>query len=390
MMKVNQNSKMLRRILRKFVSGKSTDAEQEFLDAWETYQDQHHQFFDSISVEERRNLRDEGWARLQCQKDTRHLLQSPTPKWFRYAAVLLVGVSLFTLGYLHQRSDSVSETIAEDSVRTIDIMPGGRQAVLKLPDGREIPLSKDQDGVVFGEQIAYLDGTELAEVNFGAAGQVASLVMETPRGGTYQVTLSDGTRVWLNAESRLIYPTRFDGDARNVELEGEAFFEVSSSTKPFFVQSSDQIIEVLGTEFNISAYGDNLQTTTTLVSGSVSLQNRQSAQVRTLEPGEQAIVREDKVGVRTVDVADYTAWKDGLFVFNDTPLLEVLGQLQRWYGVDLKDEVVPDLHFKGGIRRDVPLSQVLAMLEATTNEIHFDIVDNTLALRSGRRTVIGN
>src|SRR5690606_24636103 len=161
----------------------------------------------------------------------------------------------------------------------------------------------------------------------------------TPRGGTYQVTLSDGTRVWLNAESRLIYPTRFDGDARNVELEGEAFFEVSSSTKPFFVQSSDQIIEVLGTEFNISAYGDNLQTTTTLVSGSVSLQNRQSAQVRTLEPGEQAIVREDKVGVRTVDVADYTAWKDGLFVFNDTPLSEVLGQLQRWYGVDLKDEV---------------------------------------------------
>src|SRR5690606_2562263 len=126
------------------------------------------------------------------------------------------------------------------------------------------------------------------------------------------------------------------------------------------------------------AYGDNLQTTTTLVSGSVSLQNRQSAQVRTLEPGEQAIVREDKVGVRTVDVADYTAWKDGLFVFNDTPLSEVLGQLQRWYGVDLKDEVVPDLHFKGGIRRDVPLSQVLAMLEATTNEIHFDIVDNTL------------
>nr|WP_281358878.1 FecR family protein [Sphingobacterium prati] len=201
------------------------------------------------------------------------------------------------------------------------------------------------------------------------------LELTTPLGGMYQITLPDGTKVWLNAASSLKYPMSFAKNERKVILLGEAFFEVTKdNSRPFKVLSKGQEIEVLGTAFNVNAYPENTMIKTTLITGKVKLSNDNHATLPIyLKPGQQsANTNSGNIRVANVDTAPFTAWKDGLFYFDETPLPDALQQIGRWYNVEVRYKAeVPQTHFYGRIKRSKPLREVLEVLEE--GGLHFEL-----------------
>lgn len=286
--------------------------------------------------------------------------------WWSAAAVILfsfLGVWFFA-GNTDHRVASID-----------DIHPGGNRAMLTLADGRTVMLDETQSGIIVGEaDIVYQDGSsKIAALSESVeGGGPMTLTLNTPRGGTYQLTLPDGSKVWLNAASTIRYPVRFGDRERTVELEGEAYFEVAKEEKrPFKVLSQDQEIRVLGTEFNVSAYGEDEDTKTTLVDGTVEVVARQEAVI--LKPGQQATYNKQGVTVQSVDAAPYTAWKDGHFHFRRTPLAEIMKQISRWYDVEVVyEQGVPLETFSGKVKRDVSLKGVLNIFQWSTIDVHLE------------------
>jgi ferric-dicitrate binding protein FerR (iron transport regulator) len=191
--------------------------------------------------------------------------------------------------------------------------------------------------------------------------------ISTPKGGQYQVTLSDGSKVWLNAASSLRFPATFSGKERKVELTGEGYFEVAHNKKmPFHVTVNDLDVEVLGTHFNINAYADESAIKTTLLEGSVKVVKGNETKI--IEPGEQASVTtsEDEINVKQqVDLEQVVAWKNGIFQFERADIESVMRQISRWYDIDVDYHGRVSEHFGGTISRDVNISDVLKMLEMT-------------------------
>ncbi|MFC3196479.1 FecR family protein [Parapedobacter deserti] len=282
-------------------------------------------------------------------------------RWLPYAAAALV----FAVAGAYMLSGWVTDRSAEI---VNDIGPGSNRATLMLADGRTIPLREDKSGIIIGDSLAYEDGSLIGIMPGDTETPTVQLKLSTPRGGQYQVTLPDGTRVWLNSSSTLEYPNKFTGGERVVLLDGEAYFSVTKQEWPFKVLSNGQAVEVLGTEFNISAYSDDPETKTTLVEGRVQVSSlggkKGSQETALLKPNQQSVLYKDDISVRTVGVSQYTGWKDGLFVFNNTDIQTALKQLSRWYDVDVEyDGVPPKTHFYGTIGRDETLSTVLNILK---------------------------
>ena len=205
-----------------------------------------------------------------------------------------------------------------------------------------------------------------------------------PRGGEYRLTLADGTRVWLNSETRLRYPVVFTGERRDAYLEGEAYFEVTRTGKPFEVHCEGMAIRVLGTAFNVMAYRNEPVIQTTLVNGSVRVTSEmQLGQPVVLTPGRQAEmnVRTGNIESREVSVESYVGWKDQLFVFDEENMVSMMRKLARWYDVDITIEspVLREKTFYGVIRKYENISKILDMLKKTQN------VDYTI---KGRNIVI--
>lgn len=294
------------------------------------------------------------------------------PYWAAAACLLLF---IFTMIFWQQQTSPVQADI--NLVRLQDtksdaVKPGGNSATLRLANGTLLELDKQASGIVMGESITYENGKSIAAAALdkqGMAADPSKLVLElaTPLGGIYQVTLPDGTKVWLNAGSSLKYPMSFAKNERRVRLEGEAFFEVTKdSARPFKVLSKGQEIEVLGTAFNVNAYPDNTAIKTTLVNGKVKLSNdKRYSEAIYLLPGQQSTnTNNGKIQLANVDTAPFTAWKEGLFYFDETPLSDALQQIGRWYNVEVKYKgEVPQTHFYGRIKRSKPLRDVLDVLE---------------------------
>lgn len=302
-------------------------------------------------------------------------------RWLPYIAAASV-LALLTVGYLFFiRPDDGYRPVA-----TSEIAPGGNRAVLTLADGRTIDLSEEQGGIIIGDGITYVDGSEISDGSQQATASLMSLA--TPKGGTYQITLPDGSVVWLNSASTLKYPSQFDDNERVVELEGEAYFEVTKTERPFRVATAGQTVEVLGTEFNISAYADEPETKTTLVEGKVNVSvgshpglttNDSRLMTKVLTPGEQATTREAAIDVQKVDVAQYTAWRSGLFAFSGASVGDVMKQLERWYDIDVVYEgEIPAGTFDGKIGRNLTLQQLLRGLAQT--RIQYTIEGRTLTI----------
>ncbi len=244
---------------------------------------------------------------------------------------------------------------------THDVSPGGNRATLTLEDGKSIDLSSDQDGIIVSEgKISYADGSRLLE-----SSAAINYQLSTPQGGQYQITLSDGTEVWLNALSKLKYPERFADDKRVVELEGEAYFEVSRAAHentPFLVKTNSQTIEVLGTHFNVNAYPDEHTTNTTLLEGEVRISTSQASTL--LKPGQQSQVGTHGIAVADVDVGTAVDWKNGDFVFINEDIKSIMRKIVRWYGVEVvyEDEFSND-RYSAQISRNKNLSEVLRILQ---------------------------
>ncbi|HEV8082157.1 MAG TPA: FecR family protein, partial [Chitinophagaceae bacterium] len=264
-----------------------------------------------------------------------------------------------------------------------EIIPGSNKAVLTLADGSTISLDKAKNGLLANQGTAKVVKLNNGNLLYTAVGKETENVyntLSTPRGGQYQVTLPDNTKVWLNAESSINYPTAFSGKSRIVALTGEAYFEVAKNAKmPFIVKHENLKIVVLGTHFNVNTYKDENVTKTTLLEGSIKISNGKNNKL--IIPGEQA--QTDNVDVikivKDIDVNTVVAWKNGLFNFNKSDIKAIMNQLARWYDIDIKySGQVSNQLYGGEIERDLKLSQVLKILEKSG--VHFRIDNKTLVV----------
>ncbi|SFE50077.1 FecR family protein [Chitinophaga sp. CF118] len=290
-------------------------------------------------------------------------LYSPSRKWWRLAAAAAVLCLVIGGVYLWQnRQQQHIGTMVQD------IKPGSSKATLTLADGSVITLDSVQNGMLTQQgntKVIKLDSGQLAYNTGKGQTELSYNVLTTPKGGQFQVTLPDGTQVWLNAASSLRYPTAFKGRARMVELSGEAYFEVAKNeAMPFRVVVNNMEVDVLGTHFNIMAYTDEPALKTTLLEGAVKVVK--GTQSNVLKPGEQASILPavENINIARVDVNEAIAWKEGRFRFGGDDVTVIMRQLARWYDVEVVYEgSFKDVHLGGEVPRNMNLSQVIKVLE---------------------------
>jgi ferric-dicitrate binding protein FerR (iron transport regulator) len=319
-------------------------------------------------------------------------------RYFRWMAAASIFLAVGISGLYHwnaRRSRQASGAPIAGASRR-DLLPGGNKATLLLGDGSVVNLGAAQNGVikrVAGTSIDKHEGQLVYRLSADAgAGDGAGRpnvniapeanTIETPRGGEYQVVLSDGTKVWLNAASSLTYPTAFTGQDRQVQLKGEAYFEVAENKdKPFVVTMGEMRVNVLGTHFNVMAYDDENTIKTTLLEGAVKVSKGQASNL--LRPGQEAALDKSSGSLRSrdVDVDEAIAWKNGVFQFGGVSIEAVMREIARWYDVEVEYQGrVTNQHFRGTISRSVDASEVFKMLELT-GAVNFTIEGKKIIVR---------
>lgn len=281
--------------------------------------------------------------------------------WWAAASVLLL---LVTSAYIWITLNKKDQPIVNSNNQLKEnIAPGFNGAVLTLSDGRQVVLDSTTNGVIAdqnGTQVI-LSNKQLI-YNSRKANEVSYNTISTSRGRQYQLLLPDGSKVWLNAESSITYPTAFIGKEREVKITGELYMEIAQNSKqPFTVNTGKTTVQVLGTSFNINAYSDEEAQKTTLVEGSVKIVT--SGQQKILRPGQEATITDDKIKIATASIDKTIAWKNGMFNFEDFSIEQAMRQLARWYNIEVSYESgIPDIEFGGTIRRDLPLNGLLDFL----------------------------
>lgn len=304
-------------------------------------------------------------------------------RWLRVAAAILFIIAGGATWYLINRNYSSAEkqTISKNDSNK-NLMPGGNRAILTLADGSKIILDSANNGAITKQgnvTVIKLDNGSLAYDKNEGNEKVMYNTISTPRGGQYKLELADGTKVWLNAESSLEYPTSFVGNERKVTLSGEGYFEVAhDASKPFHVAVGDMTVNVLGTHFNINAYKDDGGIKTTLLEGSVDVKTPKDD--LKIKPGQQADADGNFLSIHNdVNIDAVMAWKNGNFLFDRAGIRTVMKQIQRWYDVDVEYKGNVTEHFGGTISRSVNASEIFKMLEMTGG-VHF--------LVEGRKVIV--
>lgn len=305
-------------------------------------------------------------------------------RWMAAAAVLLIAGGVTWL--LERGHGAPAPEARALEVVAHDANPGSSKAVLTLADGKTMALDAAHNGLIGrqgGEELVSRD----SQLIYQGAGGDSSMynMLTTPRGGQYCVILPDGTKAWLNADSYLRYPTAFHGKSREVELRGEGYFEVAARAgQPFRInvlrrKGAPMQVDVLGTHFNIMDYDDEPVVRTTLLEGAVRVSKGGAAVV--LRPGQAAWLEgEDRLSVHTADVEEAVAWKNGLFKFDGATMAQVMRQLSRWYDLDVEYvNGVPGDLFQGEMYRDVRVSEILKILEASG--VHFTVEGKRLLVK---------
>ncbi|MDB5112287.1 MAG: FecR family protein [Mucilaginibacter sp.] len=314
------------------------------------------------------------YNKLQSQMDApKHYLFKPYQ--FAIAASLLVFLSAGIIFFISPTKKQASNQLAK--VKAV-IVPGSNKAILTLADGTNINLGNSKKGILSKQGAASVNKLSNGELSYNLdAGNksenfVSYNLISTPRGGQYQVILSDGTKVWLNAASSLKYPAVFAGKERDVELTGEAYFEVAKNKDmPFKVTVNGMEVKVLGTHFNIMAYNDEKATETTLLEGSVKL--IKNTKETLLIPGQQGalINGQPDFNVHKVNVDDIIAWKNGFFSFENESIQSIMREISRWYDVDIEySGNLIKQNYGGTVSRFKDIDELLKTLELT-GTIHF-------------------
>jgi transmembrane sensor len=376
-------------LIEKFRAGTITVTEQQQLNEW------YHSFDDTISfIEISENITEEQLAerirtRLLNTIQTTVIVELPRHNKWRMPAVaaavlLLIATGIYFLFLKKPKEHVVAKTVPSVPSVTNDIRPGGNKALLVLADGSSVILDSATNGLI-GEQgavkveklsnglLAYtVNGKQITEKDAAFYNTIS-----TPRGGQYQVTLSDGTRVWLNAASSVRFPVVFTGRERKIEITGEAYLEVAkNAAQPFKVKAAASEIEVLGTHFNVNAYDNENAVRTTLLEGKVkvSVPAPSGESTRFLLPGQQSgVTKNGAINIIShADIEEAVAWKNGQFQYKSADLASIMRQLERWYDVDVEYRGNMNLHFTGQLTRNSNVSKVLEKL-ALTGEVHFNI-----------------
>ncbi len=311
------------------------------------------------------------------------------------AAILLVAVAAGTVLVVHKTTAPAGLAVQQPRTAVqADVPPGSNKALLTLADGSTIALDSVHTGSLMRQgntRVLKLAGGQLKYDAIAGADHSKSSynVLSTPRGGQYRLVLPDGSRVWLNAASAIRYPTAFNGKDREVEVSGEAYFEITkNSSMPFRVltvnhpgDADPMTIDVLGTHFNVNSYADEDAIRTTLLEGSVRVTKDNSAGL--LKPGQQAQLKKDGVfsWVQDADVEAAVAWKDGVFEFGDEELPVILRQISRWYDVDVVYQGhVPTDRFTGRVSRNTSLAGLLKILKLS--DIQVTVENNKIIVGS--------
>ena len=373
-------------IIWKKINHSLTEEEEILLTQWLNESGAHRRYFDKAkkyyingsTIRPGKSKTDIAWEKLKSKtiKEDRRNLRRVISLSVAAAAVFLI-VCFLLPPEKAKKIDTLASVQKVESIR-----PGTNQATLILDDGSvlDLALAKNlqiteggSDISIEGTKLQYTENTEIPR-------EIKYNTLSVPRGGEYFLQLSDGTKVWLNSESVLRYPVQFYGTERKVELTGEAYFEVTKNENiPFLVESGDQTVKVLGTEFNLSCYKENPIISTTLVKGAVEVFITGNPLDRqTLMPNEQSYASriESRISKHKVNVYPYVAWKDGRFVFEDQNLGEIMKTLSKWYDVEVifeRDEL-KNMRFTGNLQRYSNFDDVLKKI-GKTNEVNF-IVEN--------------
>lgn len=294
------------------------------------------------------------------------------------AAVILLAMGTAIWQTLNSAIKHPQMPVASHQAIKYDIVPGGTKAVLTLATGQKIILDSAKNGLIVNQgntKVIKLANGELAYRSSNADSlAITNNTMTTPRGGRYDLILSDGTKVFLNAASSITYPTRFNGNKRTVSITGEAYFEVAKNPEmPFTVVANGTETQVLGTHFNIMAYDDESFIKTTLLEGAVKFKKAHSEV--TLKPGQQAVTPQisDHITVQNANIEETMAWKNGYFIFQDEDIHSIMRKVARWYDVEIIYEPnLKNLSYGGSVSRYKNISDLLKALQST-GTIHFKI-----------------
>ena len=362
------------RLIARYLSDEIGEEEQAELTRWRDESPENELLFQEICKEEniKQNMQkrqtfhaEDGWEGVQ-RKIQRHRFRHRILNICKYAAIFIFPVAIATVAIYKSGNEPQPLSQVEEQ-----IVPGGKKAVLILDNGEAIDL-KSTSGVELKEKDGTVIQVDSTVLNYQQAPartseKLAYNKVNVPRGGEYQLMLSDGSKVQLNSMSSIRFPVQFAQDCRLVELEGEAYFEVSKTGQPFIVQTKGMKIEVLGTTFNISAYA-NEEYQTTLVSGSVKVQTENGSN-RILKPSEQACITpgSNQINVRNVDTAFYTSWIHGKINFKDQRLDDIMKTLARWYDMDVvyENEATKELRFGCYVNRYNEITPLVKLLEQT-------------------------
>jgi len=366
-----------------------TPQERDELDDWITESDENLELFEKLTDEDNIEMGIQDYLQKEKLKEQSLIgVQDRIKNEKKYsvwpwvvAVSLLLAVASFYL-FRQPKNNHVENTTVENT-NSKDIAPGQNKAVLTLSNGRTIILDSSKATSLAKEEEVNISQNNGQLLYSGKNIELKMNEISTPRGGQYNVILTDGTKVWLNAESSLKFPASFTDNIREVEVSGEAYFEVAKDVaKPFIVSinartGKNQKVTVLGTHFNINAYEDESSTYVTLLEGSVKLDNGSTSKI--LTPGEQA-VSTTGIEIRRGDVNEAVAWKEGKFLFHDATIQSIGEQIKRWYDIDVQYEQKGQKLFNTEVSRNVPLSKLLNGLEGT-GQIEFKFENKKLIIK---------
>ncbi|MGF6847932.1 transmembrane sensor [Chitinophaga sp. W3I9] len=361
----------IREMLEHYRLGEATPEELALLESWYlSYREEGAAAPDMIA---RLAAVDQVWERLENE-------YRPVKRLFgwRRNLVAAAAVAAFMIGigayFLYRPAHTPAISVNQLAESKNDIPPATNKATLSVAGSGTMVLDSSRTGIVVNSgDVRYDDNTKL-KGDAALSDGIRMLTLQTPKGGTYRLVLPDSSVVWLNAASRLVFPSSFGGQQqREVELQGEGYFEVAKNkAQPFVVKSRGQKVEVLGTHFNISSYTDESITKTTLLEGSIRIGNV------VLKPGEQA--QKSDAGIKTilVDTEEAIGWKNNYIVFQDEKIQSIMRKISRWYDMEVVYEgTLPTDDFGGRVSSRAYVSQVLRKLELT-NKVHFKIVGRTI------------
>lgn len=321
------------------------------------------------------------------EKSSPAVLRFYRSRWFEIAAALLIfGTAAIVI---FSKNFSVAPTKKYAAQQQVSpIIPGSNKGILTLAGGKTIVLKNAANGLLAQTLAGNVSKTNNGQIQYHAVSKMGVApdrenmnTLSTPRGGTYEAVLSDGTKVWLNAASSITYPVAFTGKERHVTLTGEAYFEVAKNKdKPFYVSANNVQIRVLGTHFDIAAYNDDDEMTTTLLEGSVQISKNKILSL--LKPGEKAVVdhTSDNIVVSVANIENTMAWKNGYFIFDDDNITNIMKKVSRWYDVSVSYQAnVNDQKFGGTFYRSKSITELLQYLEKI-GKVHFAV--------EGRRIIV--